>query len=64
MNLIKKYSQSTIFFILLFFILSLLIPKFSIFSNLIDFPNNYKLPIAKNITFITKWISNCTNDSK
>ncbi len=56
MNLIKKYSQSTIFFILLFFILSLLIPKFSIFSNLIDFPNNYKLPIAKNITFITKWL--------
>ena len=56
MNLLKKYSQSTFFFILLFFILSLLIPKFSIFNYLIEFPNNYKLPIAKNITYIIKWL--------
>ena len=56
MNLLKKYSQSTFFFILIFFILSILIPKFSIFNYLIEFPNNFKLPIAKNITFITKWL--------
>ena len=56
MNLFKKYSQSTFFFILIFFILSILIPKFSIFNYLIEFPNNFKLPIAKNITFITKWL--------
>ena len=56
MNLLKKYSQSTFFFILLFFVLSLLIPKFSIFNNLIELPTNYKLPVAKNITFITQWL--------
>tara|TARA_Y100000590_G_scaffold132270_1_gene151124 strand:+ start:98 stop:2074 length:1977 start_codon:yes stop_codon:yes gene_type:complete len=56
MNFIKRYFQSTIFFILLFFILSLLVPKFSIFNDLIELPNNYKLPIAKNITFIIKWL--------
>jgi len=56
MNLLKKYSQSSFFFILIFFILSILIPKFSIFNYLIEFPNNFKLPIAKNITFITKWL--------
>ena len=56
MNLLKKYSQSTFFFILIFFILSILIPKFSFFNYLIEIPNNFKLPIAKNITFITKWL--------
>ena len=56
MNLIRKYSQNTFFFILLFFILSFLIPKFSIFNNLLELPNNYKLPIAENITFIIKWL--------
>ena len=56
MNLLKKYSQSTFFFILLFFVLSLLIPKFSIFNNLIELPTNYKLPVAKNITFFTQWL--------
>ena len=56
MNLLKKYSQSTFFFILIFFILSILIPKFSFFNYLIEFPNNFKLPIAKNITIITKWL--------
>ena len=56
MNLLKKYSQSTFFIILLFFVLSLLIPKFSIFNNLIELPTNYKLPVAKNITFFTQWL--------
>jgi glycine betaine/proline transport system permease protein len=56
MNLLKKYSQSTFFFILIFFILSILIPKFSFFNYLIEIPNNFKLPIAKNITIITKWL--------
>ena len=56
MNLLKKYSQSTFFFILIFFILSILIPKFSIFNYLIEFPNNFKKTNAKNITFITKWL--------
>ena len=52
----KKVFQSTIFLIFLFFVLSILIPKFIIFENLIEFPNNYKLPIAKYITTITKWL--------
>ena len=56
MNLIRKYSQNTFFFIILFFILSFLIPKFSIFNSLIEFPNYYKLPIAENITFFIKWL--------
>ncbi len=52
----KKVFQSTIFLIFLFFVLSILITKFIIFENLIEFPNNYKLPIAKYITTITKWL--------
>ena len=28
----------------------------TIFNNLIELPTNYKLPVAKNITFITQWL--------
>ena len=52
----KKYFQSTFFFLFLFLILSLIIPKFSIFENLIELPNDYKLPIASYISSITKWL--------
>ena len=51
-----RYYKSTLFLIFLFFILSIFIPKFSIFDGLIEFPKNYKLPIASYISSFIKWL--------